>query len=147
MLLFGLALAALAGASAEGPFLSTVWNRGAVVFLLWATSYGLAGILGPLLLPWLPTRAFSIKGAWLGAALAACGMWAAGSDWSVLRGTGWILMVSAGASHLLLNFTGATTFTSPSGVRREVRAALPAQIAVGATGLVAWTAAGFFPAW
>jgi hypothetical protein len=147
MLLSGIALAVLAGVSAEGPSLSTAWNRGGMVFLLWVVSYGLAGTLGSLLLPWLPTRAFSIKGACMGAALAAFGVWVAGPDWSVLRSTGWILLVSAGASHQLLNFTGATTFTSPSGVRREVRAALPAQIAVGAIGLVAWTAAGFLPAW
>jgi len=147
MLLSGLALAALSGVSAEGPFWSTAWNRGGIVFLLWVASYGLAGTLGPLLLPWLPTRAFSFKGAWMGAALAALGVWVAGPDWSVLRSMAWILLVSAGASHMLLNFTGATTFTSPSGVRREVRAALPAQIAVAAIGLMVWTAAGFFPAW
>lgn len=147
MLLFGLALAALAGVSAQGFSFSTAWNRGGIVFMLWVLSYGFAGLLGPLLLPWLPTRAFSIKGATLGIVLAACGIWVAGPDWSVLRTTAWILLVSAGASHLLLNFTGATTFTSPSGVRREVRLALPAQITVGAIGLVAWTVAGLLPAW
>jgi len=147
MLLFGFALAVLAGVSAEGFSWSTAWNRGGVVLLLWVISYGLVGALGPLLLPWLPTRAFSIKGATLGVALAAFGMWVAGPDWSVLRSTAWFLLVAAGASHLLLNFTGVTTFTSPSGVRREVRLALPVQITVGAIGLVAWIAAGFLPAW
>lgn len=147
MVLFGLALAALAGVSAQGFSLSTLWNQGGIVFMLWVLSYGFAVILGPLLLPWLPARAFSIKGACLGVALAAFGVWAASPDWSVLRATAWVLLVSAGASHLLLSFTGATTFTSPSGVRREVRLALPAQITVGAIGLVAWAAAGFLPAW
>ena len=147
MLLLGLALAALAGVSAQGFSLSTVWNRGGMVFVLWFLSYAFAGVLGPLLLPWLPARAFSIKGAWLGVALAAFGMWAVSPDWSVMRSTAWILLVAAGSSHLLLSFTGATTFTSPSGVCREVRLALPAQIAVGAIGMVAWTAAGFLPAW
>jgi len=147
MLLLGLVLAALAGVSAEGLSWSTAWNRGDMVFLLWVVSYGLTGALGPLLLPWLPTRVFSIKGAALGFVLAACGIWVAGPNWSVLRGTAWILLISAGASRMLLNFTGATTFTSPSGVRREVRLALPAQITVGAIGLGAWIAAGFLPAW
>lgn len=146
MLLFGLALAALAGVSAKGFSWSMAWNRGGTAFLLWAVSYLLVGFLGPLLLPWLPTRAFSIKGACLGIALAACGIWVAGRDWSVLRGTAWFLLASAGASHMLLSFTGATTFTSPSGVRREVRLALPAQVTVGTIGLVTWTAAGLLPA-
>ena len=147
MLLSGLALAVLAGVSAQGFSLSTGWNTGGMVFVLWFLSYVFAGVLGPLLLPWLPARAFSIKGAWLGIAIAACGIWAAGPGWSVLRSAAWLLLVSAGASHMLLSFTGATTFTSPSGVLREVRRALPAQMAIGAIGLAAWTAAGFLPAW
>ncbi len=147
MLLSGLALALLAGVSARGLSLSTVWTTGGMAFVLWFLSYVFAGVLGPLMLPWLPTRAFSIKGAWLGIAIAACGIWAAGPGWSVLRSAAWLLLVSAGASHMLLSFTGATTFTSPSGVLREVRRALPAQMAIGAIGLAAWTAAGFLPAW
>jgi len=146
MLLFGLALAALASVFTEGPSWSMAWNRGGMVLMLWVMSYAFAGILGPLLLPWLPTRVFSIKGAVLGVVLAVCGIWVAGPDWSILRSAAWILLVSAGVSHLLLSFTGATTFTSPSGVRREVRLALPAQITAGAIGLAAWTAAGFLPA-
>ena len=118
-----------------------------MVFVLWILSYGLAGLLGPLLLPWLPARAFSIKGACLGAVLAAFGVWLALPDWSATRCLSWFLLVTAGASYMLLNFTGATTFTSPSGVRREVRLALPAQITLGALGLLLWIAAGFLPAW
>jgi len=147
ILLFGLALAALVCVSAQGFSLSTAWHRGGTVFMLWILTYGLAGLLGPLLLPWLPTRAFSIKGACLGAVLAACGVWMAAPDWPAARCLAWFLLVTAGASYMLLNFTGATTFTSPSGVRREVRLALPAQITLGALGLLLWIAAGFLPAW
>jgi hypothetical protein len=145
MLLAGLILAGLAGVSAQGFSLSTAWHLGGAAFLLWCLSYLLACLLGPLLLPWLPTRAFSIKGAALGLVLAAGGAWAASPNWPTLRMTAWFLVVTAGVSHLLLTFTGATTFTSPSGVRREVRLALPAQIAAGIVGLVFWLMAGLFP--
>lgn len=147
MLWLGLALAVLAGVSAQGFSISTVWSQGGRAFVLWFLSYAFAGVLGPLLLPWLPARAFSIKGVCLGVAIAAFGMWAMGPGWSILRSAAWLLLVSAGASHMLLSFTGATTFTSPSGVLREVRLALPAQIIVGAIGLAVWTADGFLPAW
>ena len=147
ILLLGLALAVLAGVPAGGSFPSALWHRGGPVFALSLLTCGLAGLLGPLLLPWLPTRAFSIKGACLGVALAAVGLWLGGPDWTVLRRAAWVLLAAAGTSHLLLNFTGSTTFTSPSGVRREVRAAIPAQIAVGALGLAAWATAGFLPKW
>ena len=39
-----------------------------------------------------------------------------------------------------MNFTGASTFTSLSGVLREMRVAVPAQIVAGALGLVLWLA-------
>ena len=135
LLLLGLALALLACVPTAGHFWSGFEHRGILVFLLFVLTGALASLLGPLLLPWLPTRAFSIKGACLGVALAVPGLWLAGPAWSVLRTTAWILLLAAGASHLLLKFTGSTTFTSPSGVRREVRVALPAQIAIGLAGL------------
>lgn len=138
VLLVGLVLAVLAGVSGQGFSWPAVWQRGGAAWTLWLATYLATGLLGPLLLPWLPTRVFSIKGAVLGLVLGACGLWAVGEDWSLLRSAAWLLLVTAGASHLLLNFTGSTTFTSPSGVRREVRAALPAQIAVGVIALLAW---------
>jgi len=42
------------------------------------------------------------------------------------------------ASFLVMNFTGATTYTSLSGVRREMRVAIPIQIAAASVGLVMW---------
>ena len=40
----------------------------------------------------------------------------------------WFLMTSAVSSYLSMNFTGATTFTSLSGVNKEIRIAIPLQI-------------------
>ena len=127
VLLTGVALAFLSGVTSSGFSLAQTWTRGGPILLLWMTLYVLAGFLGPLLLPWLPARAFAIKGAWLGAALAAFSMLMIPSGWPFLRLVAWLILVVAGASFLLLNFTGSTTFTSPSGVRCEVRVALPAQ--------------------
>jgi hypothetical protein len=147
LVLGGLALALLACLPTAGASWVTLWQRSGTVFLLWLMTSGLAIFLGPLLLPWLPTRAFSIKGASLGLVLALYSLGWLGSDWTTLRCAAWVLLLSAAASYLLLTFTGSTTFTSPSGVRREVRVALPVQIAMGLVGLTAWTAAGFLPTW
>jgi hypothetical protein len=143
MLLAGLALAFLSGLSPSGFSPALAWTRGVPILLLWMILYVLASLLGPLLLPWLPARAFAIKGAWLGAALAGSSLLTAPFDWSLLRSTAWLVLVIAGCSFMLLNFTGATTFTSPSGVRREVRMALPAQAVLGVLGFAAWTLAGW----
>ncbi|MFO7534230.1 MAG: mercury methylation corrinoid protein HgcA [Kiritimatiellia bacterium] len=141
MLFVGVLLALLAGVTGWAYSGSAVRHLGGPALLLWLASYVAAGLLGPLLLPWLPSRVFSVKGAVLGLGLGLLGVWLAVPDWSQMRGAGWLLLVTAGASHLLLNYTGSTTFTSPSGVRREVRAALPVQIALGVIGLLTWTLA------
>lgn len=106
-----------------------------------ASNY-LAGIvLTPALLPWLPGRAFAVKGAATGAALGctfAC-LWPFG--W--LAGVSvWLLSVSA-CSFLGLMFTGSTPYTSASGVRSEMSWALPAQGMLAVVGLAGWLAACF----
>ena len=51
-----------------------------------------------------------------------------------LSAAAWILMIPAVASFVAMNFTGASTYTSLSGVRREMRVALPVQIACAVVG-------------
>jgi hypothetical protein len=75
-------------------------------------------VLVPALLPWLPPRSFAIKGA-LAGFLWACAvslLWNSGG----LVFLGQVLLLSALSAFLALNFTGSTTFTSPSGVNREI---------------------------
>ncbi len=55
----------------------------------------------------------------------------------------WCLAIPAISSFITMGFTGATPYTSVSGVRREMRTALPLQIAAAAAALVAWVAAAF----
>jgi hypothetical protein len=43
------------------------------------------------------------------------------------------LFFPAASAYMALNFTGATTFTSPSGVNKEIRVMLPFHIAAGGT--------------
>jgi acetyl-CoA decarbonylase/synthase complex subunit gamma len=42
-----------------------------------------------------------------------------------------------------MNFTGASTYTSLSGVKREMRWALPLEIAAGIIGLCLWFGSHF----
>jgi acetyl-CoA decarbonylase/synthase complex subunit gamma len=80
----------------------------------------------PLLLPWLPGRYFSVKGAVAGVALVLAYYLFAGSSaqnvffiWSAF------LVLPAVSAFYALNFTGCTPFTSNSGVKKEMRIALP----------------------
>jgi acetyl-CoA decarbonylase/synthase complex subunit gamma len=52
-------------------------------------------------------------------------------------------MIPAVASFIAMNFTGASTYTSLSGVRREMRVAVPIQVVMAAVGLGLWITGRF----
>ena len=82
-------------------------------------------VLVPILLPWIPGRAFALKGWFLGLVWVAIDLMviAPGSSWKQILFLSLILPpISA---FLALSFTGSSTFTSLSGVRKEMRLAIP----------------------
>jgi hypothetical protein len=82
------------------------------------------GVVTPLLLPWLPTRVFAVKGATAGALCIAAAL--AVLPGGAIETTGTALLGAAIASYMGMMFTGATTFTNLAGARLEVRHAMPA---------------------
>jgi len=88
----------------------------------------------PVLLPWLPGRAFSAKGAIAGVLTITPALgWAIASRPAPVWAWGVLVAGAALASFVAMNFTGSSTFTSPSGVEHEMRRAIPLQL-VGAVG-------------
>ena len=93
----------------------------------------LAGtVLFPILLPWLPTHEFSTKGLILGGLVAlpfALMMFVSNPNTELwLRAVGaltFLLSLPPITAFIALNFTGSTTFTSKTGVRREIFAYIP----------------------
>jgi hypothetical protein len=93
----------------------------------------LAGVvLFPILLPWLPTREFSSKGFIVGGGVAlpfalATFLRSPDAAWwlRVAKALMFLLALPPVTAFLALNFTGSTTFTSRSGVRREIFAYVP----------------------
>ncbi len=140
------ALLALGALGGHGNAAAGIRAAGVPGALLTLAAFLAGSVLGPLLLPWLPGRAFAVKGAVLGlaltGALAAAGR-LTGSPVPPLHLAAWLLLAPAITSFVLMNFTGATTFTSMSGVLREMRFAVPAQIAAAALGLGLWIAGLF----
>lgn len=82
--------------------------------------------LVPILLPYIPGRSFAVKGALAGVAFTVIfrGLMN-GPHWPVVVTTAAILFLPAVSAFYALNFTGCTTFTSRSGVKKEMRLALP----------------------
>jgi len=95
-------------------------------------------IVTPLLLPWLPGRMFSTKGLFVGIIYMLAVYWFKpnGLNWAALVAMAMIIL--AMTSNLALNFTGASTFTSLSGVKREMRMAIPVQSVMAVGGLTLW---------
>jgi len=138
-LLIMLALFLAAGAGQHGYRLAWAQWPGIAV-AVWANF--LAGIaLTPALLPWLPGRSFAFKGAEIGIATGTT-LWLFGRYW-LLEGIAVGLLSVAACSFLGLMFTGSTPYTSASGVRREVRWAVPLQIVGAGAGLLLWLLAGW----
>jgi hypothetical protein len=52
-------------------------------------------------------------------------------------------MTVALSSYLAMNFTGSTPYTSPSGVEKEMRRAIPLQTAAAVLGLIIWVVSAF----
>jgi len=109
---------------------------------------GLAGVLTgavltPVLLPWLPGRAFAGKGAAAGTVVALVVLSLGWNQLGFWSGAALLLALPAVASWCAMNFTGSTTFTSPSGVEKEMRRAIPLQAAATLLAGILWIYGGF----
>ncbi len=117
----------------------------AVVALLSAILAGV--VLTPFLLPWLPGRAFSLKGAAMGLAvyLLLTIFWVGyrGAWPNSIEILAWFFLVPGVAAFLAMNFTGASTYTSLSGVKKEMKWAVPLEIVAGVVGLTLWLGSHF----
>lgn len=106
-----------------------------------------SGVLVPILLPWLPGRSLSWKGMTVGLILAiiliALGFISTAQLAGRVETGAWVLLMPAIGAFMAMNFTGATTYTSLSGVKKEMRVALPLQIVAAVLGLGLWITARF----
>jgi hypothetical protein len=97
-------------------------------------------VLTPVLLPWIPGRAFAFKGFLIGL------LWAVGAIllfyWPPMALSGWLkaiaylLALPSFSAYAAMNFTGSSTYTSLSGVDREMKFALPMMIVAAALGVI-----------
>jgi len=98
-------------------------------------------VISPALLPWIPGRAFSLKGWITGLLWTLAVLYLQGGSFQlheIFNSLALVLLLPAISAFLTLNFTGASTYTSLSGVRREMKFAMPAMIASASAGIVLW---------
>jgi len=101
-------------------------------------------ILTPLCLPLIPVRAFSLKGLITGIFVFLILLTLNLTGNNILEKLSWFLIIVTISSFLAMNFTGSSTYTSLSGVKKEMKVALPVQIGFAFAGIVLQVIAKLF---
>jgi len=133
----------LSGISPDIFSFSAAWFRGlngAFAYLLGVVA---GAVIVPTFLPWLPTRQFYIKGLLTGVIAGIIMILLLGSTITRLESVTLLLLATSVSSYAAMNFTGATPYTSPSGVEKEMRQGIPIQIIAVVIAIVTWVAAPF----
>jgi acetyl-CoA decarbonylase/synthase complex subunit gamma len=125
----------LSGLHRGGYSLELIWTEGIKAALYLMAAYFSGAFLAPLLLPVLPFRHFGGKGMLAGLLVFALVALLSPAEIPIFALLGWFLISGAISSFLTMNFTGASTYTSLSGVRKEMRIFVPLQIASAFVGL------------
>lgn len=122
---------------------SGLYSRGSAAMFAFLIGLAAGAVVTPVLLPWIPGRAFAVKGTLVGAAvaLATALFWPAGLG--AANTAALLLTITAVSSWYAMNFTGSSTYASPSGVEKEMRIAIPAQAAALIFAGVFWIYAAF----
>ena len=102
---------------------------GVVDFYAYAGAIIIGCVLTPLLLPLIPGRSFAWKG-WLLGFIWALSVnvlngWPQDPSYSWVRALGYLLILPSISSYYAMNFTGSSTYTSLSGVLKEMKIAVP----------------------
>ncbi len=133
----------LSGLNRKGYSVDLAYHDGLksvfILFIAYVTGCGIT----PVLLPWIPFRRFALKGlltGWLAAIILAYFHVLGNSALEIIS---WFLMIGSVSSFLAMTFTGTSTFTSLSGVQKEMKTAVPAQIGMAGLGVIAWIVSKF----
>lgn len=124
----------LSGIDATGFSFSKILETSLFPVLSILGSYVAGIVIAPLLLPYTPFHAFALKGA----------IWGVLStlvikqffDISILEFISMGFISVSIASFVTMNFTGSSTYTSLSGVKKEMKWSIPFQIAFVSIGII-----------
>ena len=138
-----LAVFVLSGIGPDIFSFSAAWFRGLNGTVAYLFGVLAGAIAVPVLLPWLPVRRFYIKGILTGLVAGILVVLFQAGRMSRLESLTLLLITTAVSSYAAMNFTGATPYTSPSGVEKEMRQGIPIQIIAVVAAVIAWVAAPF----
>ncbi|OFX16361.1 MAG: hypothetical protein A2033_00165 [Bacteroidetes bacterium GWA2_31_9] len=128
----------LSGFSDASFAVNNSWNYSLILVTNLCSSYFVGTVLTPVLLPWIPVKEFAFKGLILGIIISSLIFYLKMMGSNIIENISWFLINSAIVSFIAMNFTGSSTFTSLSGVKKEMKIFVPIQILFFATGVIMW---------
>jgi acetyl-CoA decarbonylase/synthase complex subunit gamma len=132
----------LSGFGGPGSYMDNLRDYGFFAALSLLTGLISGAVLVPILLPWIPGRAFAVKGLVVGLISSVVLLMYRTPDFhttaGILEAVSWTLIVTSLSMYLGMNFTGASTYTSLSGVRKEMKWAFPVEMAAAIIGSILW---------
>ena len=126
----------ISGLSNKGFSLNNFSEEGAPAILKVFLAYISGIVITPIFLPYIPGRHFSLKGFIAGAMVFLILILLKFTGSNVFEILSWFFVITAISSYLAMNFTGSSTYTSLSGVKKEMKISLPIQIGFTFTGIV-----------
>ncbi len=126
----------LSGINLNGYSLDQAFVKGNAAAINLVVAYFSGAFLVPVLLPYVPFRAFSLKGGLMGLLMAILLFLTGAFGNSAIVMLAWTMMMVPVSSYLTMNFTGSSPITNLSGVLLEVKKAIPFQIGFAVVGLI-----------
>lgn len=120
-----------------------LWERGIIIGSGYIAGILAGAVVTPLFLPWIPGKAFSLKGAFTGflfSVVVSLFFW---NQINGMEAAAIYLIATTISSYMAMNFTGTTPFTSPTGVEKEMKRAIPAQLVSAVWAVVFWVGSVF----
>jgi hypothetical protein len=126
----------ISGLSGNGVTYRNFSSVGGPVILKVFLAYISGIVITPMFLPYIPGRHFSLKGFLTGALLFIILLLLKFAGENHIEMLSWFFLITAISSFLAMNFTGSTTYTSLSGVRKEMKISVPIQFGFAIIGII-----------
>jgi hypothetical protein len=126
----------ISGVSGKGYSLGGLSTEAGPVIIKILLAYVAGIVLTPMLLPYIPGKYFSLKGFIAGGTIFLVLLWVRFAGTNAVSIISWFLVMTAISSFLAMNFTGSSTYTSLSGVKKEMKISLPFQIGFASVGII-----------
>jgi acetyl-CoA decarbonylase/synthase complex subunit gamma len=126
----------ISGLSSNGVSYKEFSGEGGPAILKVFLAYLSGIVITPMFLPYFPGRYFSLKGFIAGALVFLILILFEFAGGNTIEIFSWFFIITAISSFLAMNFTGSSTYTSLSGVKKEMKISLPFQIGFAIIGLI-----------